>query len=169
MINAPIIEKVRSYIQNHDQGENEWLALLEYRTWVWRKILQNLYEWKIEKYRISTLDTLYTFFKIERDEFYTENMLKIKRRHESIFWQIMFEMRRRKGLKIDEVSMATKIDERTIRRIEYGEVLPNFSSYTLTKLLDLYDFPDEDRNTIGWMITISKDTQKILKRITAMP
>lgn len=173
-----IITSIREYVDRNTDYERNGILVLEIRTGVWRRVIENLMEGKIDRYKIRTLNTLYDFFSLERDDFYMDNLDRLKQGtvhnqsawHDSVFGSIMYEMRKKQKMTIPEVSFATKIDEKTIKRIEYGETLPSFGSYTLTTLANLYEFSDEDRNTIGWLITISKDTQKILKRIkTPMP
>lgn len=114
-----------------------------------------------KKYRKGKLDIAYDHFKLERDEWYHENMKKWVRPTESILGEIFRKKRLGMGLSMDDIDKKLHIGARQIARIEAGDSLPSFGSYTITKLLELYEFTPEEREKIRWFIVVLRDVINI--------
>lgn len=80
---------------------------------------------------------------------------------ESILGEIFRKKRLSLGLSIDEIERKTKIGSRQIARLEAGDSLPSFSSYTITQLLQLYNFNFDEREKIRWFIVVLRDMVNI--------
>lgn len=124
-------------------------------------MLLNIVNERHGKHRKNNLDILYEFFRLPQDKWYHENMKKWVKPTESVLGEIFRKKRLKIGLSIDEVERKTKIGSRQIARLEAGDSLPSFSSYTITQLLQLYSFKDEEREKIRWFMTILRDIVSI--------
>ena len=156
-----IVEKIREY---KDRNWEYWLARLSDRTGLGHIAIENVFRQRKEKYKISTLDSLYDYFKLEKDEWYRANLKKWHEQHDSILGNIFREKRISMSYTISRVAREIRVDEKTIKNIETGSTLPHFNQYTFKKLLNLYDFSDEERTTIAWWITITHDLMMVYKK-----
>lgn len=157
-MNLPILIKA---IRNHQGEDGGWLTDLSRQTGVSRSALRSLKNLKKSKYRKQTLDVLYDFFGIDRDSFYKENM---KKRHPPTFTvigNIMRLKRLEQHWSIEDVAKIIKWSPREMYRIEAGDSLPSYRSRYMTELLELYEFTEEEKNTIMWWIAIVKDLIKL--------
>lgn len=157
MYTPTLIKAIRTY--QWDDGW--WLTDLSRQTGVSRSALRSLKNLKKSKYRKQTLDVLYDFFDIDRDEFYKENM---KKRHPPTFTvigNIMRLKRLEQHWSIEEVAKIIKWSPRELYRIEAWDSLPSYRSRYMTELLELYEFTEEEKHTIMWWIAIVKDLIKL--------
>lgn len=109
------------------------------------------------KYKKPTLDILYWFFALPTDAWYCSNVKKWTKPTESILGEIFRKKRIEMGLSILQVEARTHIGSRQIARIEAGDSLPSFGSYTMMNLINLYEFTEEEREKIRWFISILRD------------
>lgn len=159
---APIIvERIREY---KDRNWDVWLSRLSDRTGLGSTAIENVYHQRKNKYKISTLNSLYDYFKMEKDSWYNSNLKKWHEQHDSILGNIFRERRIAMSLTIPQVANSIRVDEITIKRIEAWTTLPHFNQYTFKKLLELYKFSEEDRTTIAWWITLTHDLMMVYKR-----
>lgn len=156
-----IVERIREY---KEKNTGYWLVRLSDRTGLGTIAIENVLYQKKPKYKISTLDALYTYFKIEKDEWYRQNLKKWHEQHDSILGNIFREKRIEMNLTIHEVAQRIRVDEKTIKNIETGNSLPHFNQYTFKKLMNLYSFDDEEKTTIAWWITITHDLMMVYKK-----
>lgn len=161
MITPLIVEKIREYKTRN--GEY-WLSRLSDRTGLGTIAIENVFYQRKQKYKISTLDELYDYFKIEKDEWYKSNLKKWHQKPDSIIWSIFRAKRIEMWLSLHDAARENKIDERTIKRLESGDALPRFEQYTMKRLVNFYGFTDEEKITIWWWITITNDLMAIYKR-----
>lgn len=157
MYTPSLIKAIRTY--QWDDGW--WLTDLSRQTGVSRSALRSLKNLKKTKYRKQTLDVLYDFFDIDRDEFYKDNM---KKRHPPTFTvigNIMRLKRLEQHWSIEEVAKIIKWSPRELYRIEAWDSLPSYRSWYMTELLELYEFTEEEKHTIMWWIAIVKDLIKL--------
>lgn len=131
---------------------------LRHETWIWCKAIYSIMRWyKNKKYTSQTLDTLYDFFELEKDNFYKENQKKWLKSDESILWILLKKKREQLQLSKKEVAKIIKWTEREMTRIESWDVAPKFNSYYLRELLNLYKFSENERNQIKWYVASLHD------------
>jgi len=128
--------------------ENFSARKLREETGIWCGTIYAIKDWhKNKKYTKHTLDTLYEFFNLEKDLFYTEN-LKIHYQNENPFW-ILFKTRREKlWFTKHEVAKKIKWTERHLTRIESWDSSYRINSYYLKELIVLYNFDQGQANQI---------------------
>jgi transcriptional regulator with XRE-family HTH domain len=154
------LPKLIKAINNH-QWNGGWLTDLSRETGISRSALWSLKNMKKVKYRKQTLDVLYNYFQMEYDTFYKENM---KKRHPPTFaviWNIMRLKRLEAHRAMEDVAKLIKGSVRELYRIEAWDSLPSYRSRYMTELLELYEFTEEERNTIMRWIAIVKDLIKM--------
>ena len=131
---------------------------LRHETWIWCKAIYSIMRWhKNKKYTSQTLDTLYDFFELEKDNFYKENQKKWLKSDESILWVLLKKKREQLQLSKKEVAKIIKWTEREMTRIESWDVAPKFNSYYLRELIKLYNFSDTEWNQIKWYVASLHD------------
>lgn len=159
-----VVRKLYEYMARHD-NIRDGIKAFHNRTGLGTIFIMNILEMKQIKHNIAPMNALYDYFQVERDDFFKNNLKKWHQDPESIIGRIFRERRIQMNKQIHEVSLATKIDDRTIRRIECGESLPNFDSYSINRLVNYYDFSEQERHTIGWYITIMHDMMSLYRDI----
>lgn len=117
-----------------------------------------------ERVNPTKLEELYEYYKVPKDAFFISNQKKWERPTQSILGNIFRQKRLEKFLSIDDVAKMVRGDSRAIHRIESGDTLPNFNSYYITKFLEIYDFTEEEKQTIQWSIVILRDLVNIYKQ-----
>jgi len=131
---------------------------LRHETWIWCKAIYSIMRWhKNKKYTSQTLDTLYDFFELEKDNFYKENQKKWLKSDESILWVLLKKKREQLQLSKKEVAKIIKWTEREMTRIESWDVAPKFNSYYLRELIKLYNFSESEWNQIKWYVASLHD------------
>lgn len=134
------------------------MKILRHETWIWCKAIYSIMRWhKNKKYTSQTLDTLYDFFELEKDNFYKENQKKWLKSDESILWVLLKKKREQLQLSKKEVAKIIKWTEREMTRIESWDVAPKFNSYYLRELIKLYNFSDSEWNQIKWYVASLHD------------
>lgn len=142
----------------------KWIKQVSDSTGLSVKCVENCVTGKNKKFRRHTLDILYEYFKVEKDEFYNDNTKKWEMPTQSILWTFLREKRVEKWYTIHQVARLIKWDDRQIARIEAGDSLPHYSSYYFTKFFELYEFNEEEKNTVSWFIVILKDLVNLSKK-----
>lgn len=107
--------------------------------------------------RKSTLDELYHYFKLKKDEFYHKSIKKTENSSDSILGELFRLRRKNMGLTAEQVAESIRWTDREIKRIENGDVLPYESSWYITKLLEFYSFHQEDEDRIRWHIVLLRE------------
>lgn len=156
----PKLPKIVKMIRGHPKS----LSALSTETWVSKSSLHSLKTMKSRKYRKQTLDTLYNYFELGRDDFYDSNLKSRYPPTFSVIGNILRKKRISLWYSISEVAQITKWEKRQIFRIEAWDSLPAYSSRYMTQLMDLYKFDEEERNKIMRGIAILKDLVKINNR-----
>jgi transcriptional regulator with XRE-family HTH domain len=164
MSQTPLVtEKLREYMAKHSPYG---MKMICDRTGLGHVAINNLTHEKKAKYKPSTLNVLYDYFKLERDDWYRANMKKWHQKPDSILGSYFREKRIALGLSIPEVARALRnIDERTIHRIESGDSFPDYSSYTIIKLIEYYKIPENEKHTIMWHLRCGHDMMGIFKQL----
>jgi len=119
--------------------------------------------WAPDRINSWKLDLIYKFYNQEKDDFYLENQKKWQNPTQSILWSLFRKKRLEKFLSVDDVAKLVRWDSLAIHRIEWGSTLPNFNSYYITKFMEIYDFIEEEKQTISWFIVILRDVINIYK------
>jgi len=105
--------------------ENEYgFKMLQQRTDIEQRTLRHILYNTRGKYNHVTLDILYEFFHLDKDEWYQENRRKWIKPTESILGAIFRAKRMEKGWTPEQVAKMIKMSDRAIKRIEAGETLP---------------------------------------------
>jgi ribosome-binding protein aMBF1 (putative translation factor) len=81
-------------------------------------------DWR--KYNKNTLDILYDFFKINRDNFYRDNLKKWYPKTPSLFGTFIRYKRLQQEIDIHKLAKKIKMDQRALARLESGDSLPTF-------------------------------------------
>lgn len=137
-----IQQKIKAYLTKKTSRE------LMRETWVWCGTIYSIKEWhKNKKFRKQTLDTLYEFFGLSRDDYYKKS-IKVSSWYEDALW-ILFRQRREKlWMSKSFVAKQIKWTERHLTRIETWDTTYRINSYYLKELLNLYQFNQEEINLI---------------------
>lgn len=90
------------------RANNQSLSYIESETGVGKTTLRKLKSMKPGKYKKNTLDVLYQYFDIERDDFYDDQMKKRYPPTFSVIGNILRQKRIQMGLSIAEVAKRTK-------------------------------------------------------------
>ncbi len=141
--------------------EKNGMASLVCHTGIQESMLNNIVSERHGKHRKNNLDILYDFFRLPKDPWYHENMKKWVKPTESILGEIFRKKRLQLGLSMDDIDARIHVGSRQIARLEAGDSLPSFSSYTITKLLEIYEFTNEEREKIRWFIVVLRDMVNI--------
>lgn len=152
---AELQKRMAAFRREHGNGT------LSARTGLSESMLDEVLRGKHGKHRKHNLDILYSFFGLEPDAWYRANMKKWVKPTESILGEILRKKRLSLGMSLDDVRRATKIGTRQLARLEAGDSLPSFSSYTVGALLDLYGFDDAHRERIRWFVVVLRDMVNI--------
>ena len=113
------------------------------------------------KFRKNNLDIIYDYFWLEKDEWYHDNLKKWIKPTESVLGEIFRKKRLQMWLSMEQIDKKIHVWTRQIARIEAGDSLPSFGSYTITSLLTLYDFSKEEKEKIRWFIVVLRDIVNI--------
>lgn len=127
--------------------------------------LWSIKNWKSNKYRQKWIDKLYSYFSLTKDKWYYNNKKMWYKKTFSVIWNIMRIARIHKGRDIKHVAKLSKWDVRQISRIELWDSLPLSESYYISRMLENYDFEDEEKDTIRYGIIILQDLIKIFKKL----
>jgi len=149
-----------SLIQNkiNDFLNENLVKDLRRETWIGCKAIYSIKNgYKNKKYTAQTLDILYEFFNIPKDDFYNENLKKWLKSDESILWILLKKRREKLNLTKIDVAKILKWTEREISRIEAWDVAPKLNSYYLKELLKLYKFSENERDQIRWYVSSLHD------------
>lgn len=153
MTNIPkLVQCLREMHQKYGSFKRiEWLTGLTI------ECLENIAHQKRMAHRTSTLNILYDYFKIPKDEFYYKNVKTFHRDHSSVLGTFFREKRLRLWHTISEVERGTKLSARTILRLEAGDSLPAHGGYTIMKLIEFYKLSEEEAQCVRWYIAILTD------------
>jgi hypothetical protein len=153
-----LVKKIKEYLNTgksvYDLYNETWIA-----TATTYRILKR--SWC--KYNKNTLNILYDFFKIPHDDFYMQNSKKWFSKTPSLLGTMIRYKRIEKWLDLAQVSKKIKVDSRQLARIEAGDSLPRFNSYTFTQLFQLLEFTEQEKKLVEVYIKITLDLEKIVK------
>lgn len=112
------------------------------------------------------LRSMYMYFNLALDDFYYSHFqdLPTMKRHEGIVGNIFRAKRIRLGYTIADVARSLKVDDKTIERLERGVQLPTVSSYTIIRLMNLYEFSETEKQTITWLIVLLHDAMRVFRQ-----
>jgi len=153
-----LIVKIKEYLNGHTIQElynNTGIS-----TGVFYSLLKR--DWK--KYNKNTLDILYSFFRLDRDEFYNNNLKKWYPKTLSLFGTLVRYKRVRKNIDIDELARMMKIEKRALCRLESWDALPTFDSWTIQHLIIALDFTKEEIENTKKYIDNMKRLEKTVKK-----
>ena len=155
----PVTQKLREYINTR------WRHDLSSRTGLKGKAIDNVCNLSGSYIRKDTLDTLYDFFNIPHDEFYFSEFIKnpAMKKNEGVIGNILRIRRLKMWLSIHSVARKIRVSDDTIMRIERSEQLPSYRSYTIMQLMDLYNFNENERQTIQWLIILLHDALSLFR------
>jgi len=147
-----IQKKINDFLDENSVDE------LRKETWIGCKAIYSIRNgYKNKKYTNQTLDMLYEFFNVDKDDFYYENLKKWLKSDESILWSLLKKRREKLNLTKLDVANTLKWTVREISRIEAWDVAPKLNSYYLRELLKLYWFTESEWNQIRWYVSSLHD------------
>lgn len=144
-----IIDTIKQFVQSY--GRHRAMRALGVGEYALNSML--LYE-EGDTIHISTLGKAYAYFEMEHDDFFHEQSLRRSsmKKHDGIIGQIFRARRIRLGFSVKEVERRAKISRESIERLERGAQLPRSGSETVRRLIRLYEFTEEEREAIMWLI-----------------
>lgn len=134
-----LIPLVKNYIKEHSM---ESLSII---SWVSRQSLHNLVNKRKPTFRKQTLDKLYSFFHLYKDEFYIQNFKRQYQDWPSYLARILQNKRLWLGLSRHELARRSLISEKTISRVERWW-MPD--DWTLNSLIPALWFNDQEKQEI---------------------
>lgn len=153
-----LVKKIREYLDSHTIQELHnctWVC-----PWVFYSILKR--DWR--KYNKNTLDILYDFFNIKRDNFYKDNLKKWYPKTPSLFWTFVRYKRLQKEIDLHKLSKNIKTDKRALARLESWDSLPTFDWWTIQHLMDELEFTDDEKTMTKIYIETMKMLEKTVKK-----
>ena len=144
-----IIDTIKQFVQSY--GRHRAMRALGVGEYALNSML--LYE-EGDTIHISTLGKAYEYFGLEHDDFFHDQSLRRSsmKKHDGIIGQIFRARRIRLGFSVKEVERRAKISRESIERLERGAQLPRSGSETVRRLIRLYEFTEEEREAIMWLI-----------------
>lgn len=142
----------------------KWFIDFEREIWINRKTLKKIYEKRYDKINKKTLDHLYCFFRLEKDNFYNKILSKRYPETDSLLWNIIRKKRLEKIMDLHDLSKKIKIERRTLSRVEAWDTMPTPNSYTMKHLLSELEFSTSEKEIINSYIASTKSLKKLLKK-----
>lgn len=115
------------------------------------------------KFRATTLDILYDFFRLSKDNFYNDNLRKRYPKTDTMLGTFIRQKRTAMGMGVEELADKIKSTKLAILRLELGESLPSFASYTIQNVMFQLKMSPEERQLVKNFIQSVKDIEKLLK------
>lgn len=153
-----LVEKIRSYLDNHTIQD------LHHSTGICTGVFYSLLKRDWKKYSKNTLDILYKFFDIKRDQFYNDNLKKWYPKTPSLFGTFVRYKRLKMEIDLKQLSQLVRVDERALARLESGDALPTFDSWTIQHIFDALKFTDEEKTMTKIYIDNMKWLEKTIKK-----
>lgn len=153
-----LIQKIKEYLKEYS------IRSLCDRSWIHDSAILSMIKGEHKKYRRNTLDILYEFFSLEKDNFYRENMKKWFPKTESLLWTLIRFKRVRANLNLGVLAKQIKMSERALARIESGDSLPYCNSRSIKHIMEVLEFTKEEKEIIGRYIEVMKETEKLVKK-----
>ena len=116
------------------------------------------------KFRTTTLDALYEYFNLHKDNYYFDNMKKRFPNTDSVLGTFLRNKRIELGYSVDHIAHELKSTRLTILRLELGEVLPHFTSYTMQNIMFKYGLTPQERQLCKNFINAIKDIERLVKK-----
>lgn len=153
-----LLKKIKSYLKEHS------LKILCGHSWVHESVILSLVKWEHKKYNRNILDILYEFFNLEKDNFYRDNMKKWYPKTESLLWTLIRFKRVRKEINLEMLASDTKMWARALARIESGDSLPYYNSWSIQHIMEALQFTKEERKQVKDYIEVMKNIEKLVKK-----
>lgn len=153
-----LIYKIEEYLKTHTISELERYSGISQRT------LNRLIKNKNWRFYRSTLDCLYDFFKIEKDELYYENFKKWYPKTPSLFWNFVRNKRLWENKCLEELAKEIKVNRRAISRLEAWESQPWYNSWTISNLFESLKFTEEEKEVTKNFIKAIKQMESLVKK-----
>lgn len=110
------------------------------------------------------MDILYNFFKLERDQFYKDNLKKWYPKTPSLFGTFIRFKRLKLEIDLHDLAKSIRTDERALARLESGDALPTFDGWTIQHLMDALKFTDDEKTMTKIYIDNMKWLEKTIKK-----
>lgn len=153
-----LLQKIQEYIKKYS------LKDLAFSSSVWVRVILSILALENKKYNKSTLDVLYEFFKLEKDDFYMQNMKKWYPKTETLLGSLFRLKRIWKNKDIHDIAKDIKMEKRALARLESGDALPNYNSYTIQKIIEVLEFSDLEKKIIKDYISSMKNIEALVKK-----
>lgn len=153
-----LVEKIREYLDTHTIQE------LHHETGICTGVFYSLLKRDWKKYSKNNLDILYKHFGLERDQFYKDNIKKWYPKTPSLFGTFIRYKRLQMEIDLHELSKMVRVDERALARLESGDALPTFDSWTIQHIFDALNFTDEEKTMTKIYIDNMKWLEKTIKK-----
>lgn len=153
-----LLTKIQEYIKKYD------MKTLCNMSWINDRVFLSLLKQEHRKYHRNTLDILYSFFHIEKDKFYKDNIKKWYPKTESLLWTLVRFKRVRQNLSIHKLAKNIKMDSRALARIESWDALPYYNNWSVQHILEELNFSDEEKGKVKKYIEVMKNIEKLVKK-----
>jgi len=153
-----LVEKIRSYLADHTIQD------LHYSTGICTGVFYSLLKRDWKKYNKNTLDIVYEFFDLPRDQFYNDNLKKRYPKTPSLFGTFIRCKRLKLEIDLWELAKSVRVDQRALARLESGDALPTFDSWTIQNIFNALEFTDEEKTMTKMYIDNMKRMEKIVKQ-----
>ncbi len=153
-----LVEKIRTYLNENTIQD------LHHETWICVGVFYSLLKRDWKKYSKNNLDILYTHFQLDKDQFYKDNLKKWYPKTPSLFGTFIRYKRLQMEIDLPELSKLVRVDERALARLESGDALPTFDSWTIQHLMDTLQFTDEEKTMAKLYIENMKWLEKTIKK-----
>ena len=154
-----LVKKIKDYLKDHSIQE------LYNRTGVSPTVIYKLLKRDWWRYNKTKLDILYDFFKLEKDDFYKDNLRKRYRKTESLFWTFIRYKRLKLNKHLDELAEKIMMEKRALARLEAGDSLPWFKSWTIQHLFEELKFTEQEKELTKQFIEVIKKLEQRVKEL----
>ena len=153
-----LVENIRNYLNSHTIQE------LHNATWICTGVFYSLLKRDHKKYNKNTLDILYNFFKLPRDQFYNDNLKKWYPKTPSLFGTFIRFKRLKMEIDLHDLAKQIRTDERALARLESGDALPTYDGWTIQHLMEALDFTEDEKTMAKIYIDNMKWLEKTIKK-----
>jgi len=153
-----LVEKVKIFLKDYS------LKTLCIQSWVHESVILSLIKWEHKKYHRNILDILYAFFNLKKDAFYRENMKKWYPKTESLLWTLVRFKRVRMDIDLQVLAKQIKMSDRALARIESGDSLPYYNSWSIQHIMEVLRFSDSEKKMVADYIDVMKKIEKMVQK-----
>lgn len=141
------------------------MATLHSQTGVPKKVLYEIMQdCKKTTFEKQYLTILYEFFRLEKDSFFELKQKKRRTKTPALLGRFITWKRIDAKLSRAELAKKALMDTRAIFRLESGDAMPAWNSYTFEQFRHLLKFTDDEMKVVKNYVSASKNLEAIVRK-----